>query len=101
MNPLYFKELDGYFDPNRARLTLRCGRLVSIVAGVETGQLVGELRTLEILGLLGLMATALGMRMVECLNWDFVQINSAPSPRRVKVMLISGPLMPAGALQSL
>ncbi len=43
MNPLFFKELNGYFDPNRARLNLGCGRQVSLVAGVETGQLVGTL----------------------------------------------------------
>jgi hypothetical protein len=37
MNPLFFKELNGYFDPNRARLNLSCGRQVSLVAGVEPG----------------------------------------------------------------
>jgi sugar phosphate isomerase/epimerase len=50
MNPLFFKELNGYFDPSRARLNLGCGRQVSIVAGVETGQLVGSLKTLEAVG---------------------------------------------------
>jgi sugar phosphate isomerase/epimerase len=47
MNPLFFKEFNCYFDPNRARLNLGCGRQVSLVAGVETGQLVGTLKTLE------------------------------------------------------
>ncbi len=47
MNPLYFKELNAYFDPNRARLNLSSGRQVSIVSGVETGQLVGAFGTLE------------------------------------------------------
>jgi sugar phosphate isomerase/epimerase len=50
MNPLFFKELNAYFDPNRARLNLTCGRPVSIVAGVETGQLVGNFGTLEAVG---------------------------------------------------
>jgi sugar phosphate isomerase/epimerase len=50
MNPLFFKELNGYFHPSRARLNLGCGRQVSIVAGVETGQLVGSLQTLEGVG---------------------------------------------------
>src|SRR5215472_18087 len=50
MNPLFFKEVNGYFDPARARLSLSCGRPVSIVAGVETGQLVGSLKTLEGVG---------------------------------------------------
>jgi sugar phosphate isomerase/epimerase len=50
MNPLFFKELNGYFDPNRARLNLRCARPVRIVAGVETGQLVGSLGSLEAVG---------------------------------------------------
>jgi len=50
MNPLFFKELNAYFDPNRARLGLGSGRQVSIVAGVETGQLVGSLGTLEKVG---------------------------------------------------
>ena len=45
MNPLFFKELNLYFDPSRARLNLGCGKQVSIVAGVETGQLVGSLKT--------------------------------------------------------
>ncbi|MFM7846740.1 MAG: hypothetical protein ACKOBW_11490 [Planctomycetota bacterium] len=47
MNSLYFKEFNAYFDPNRARLNLGCGRAVSVVAGVETGQLVGSFHTLE------------------------------------------------------
>lgn len=47
MDPLFFKELNAFFDPNRARLELGCGRQVSLIAGVETGQLVGELKTLE------------------------------------------------------
>ena len=50
MNPLYFKEFNAYFDPNRARLNLRSGGEVSIVAGVETGQLVGSLKTIEGVG---------------------------------------------------
>jgi sugar phosphate isomerase/epimerase len=50
MNPLFFKEFNTYFDPTRARLNLGCGRQVSIVAGVETGQLVGGLKTLEAVG---------------------------------------------------
>ena len=50
MNPLFFKEINGYFDPNRARLNVTCARQVSVVAGVETGQLVGELKTLEGVG---------------------------------------------------
>ena len=50
MNPLFFKELNAYFDPNRARLNLHCGRQVSLVAGVETGQLAGAFGTLEAVG---------------------------------------------------
>src|SRR4051812_31879590 len=50
MNPLFFKETNSFFDPNRARLNLRCGRQISIVAGVETGQLVGNFGTLEAVG---------------------------------------------------
>ena len=50
MNPLFFKEVNGFFDPNRARLNLSCAKQVSIVAGVETGQLVGGLKTLEAVG---------------------------------------------------
>jgi sugar phosphate isomerase/epimerase len=50
MNPLFFKELNQYFDPGRARLNLGCGRQVRIAAGVETGQLVGALHTLEAVG---------------------------------------------------
>lgn len=47
MDPLFFKELNAFFDPTRARLQLGCGRQVGLVAGVETGQLVGALETLE------------------------------------------------------
>lgn len=48
MDPLYFKELNTYFDPNRARLDLSINLpSVSLIAGVETGQLVGSLQTLE------------------------------------------------------
>src|SRR5437016_4765883 len=50
MNPLFFKELNTYFDPSRARLNLGGGGQVSIVARVETGQLVGVLKTLEAVG---------------------------------------------------
>jgi sugar phosphate isomerase/epimerase len=50
MNPLFFKELNAYFDPNRARLSVSCGKQVSIIAGVETGQLVGAFKTLEGVG---------------------------------------------------
>lgn len=50
MNPLFFKELNAYFDPNRARLNLSCGRQIRIVSGVETGQLVGGFGTLEAVG---------------------------------------------------
>lgn len=50
MGPLYFKELATYFEPQRARLNLASGRTVSIVAGVETGQLVGPFQTLERVG---------------------------------------------------
>jgi sugar phosphate isomerase/epimerase len=48
MDPLYFKELNTYFDHNRARLDLSINQpSVSLIAGVETGQLVGSLQTLE------------------------------------------------------
>lgn len=47
MNPLYFKEFNAYFDPNRARLNLGCGGKVRIVSGVETGQLAGSMGSLE------------------------------------------------------
>ncbi len=47
MDPLYFKEFNAHFDPNRARLNLRCGGKVRIVSGVETGQLAGSMGTLE------------------------------------------------------
>lgn len=48
MDPLYIKEFNAYFEPSRARLKLT-GNLpsVSLIAGVETGQLVGSLQTLE------------------------------------------------------
>ena len=66
MNPLFFKELDSYFDPNRARLNLGCGKRVSVVAGVETGQLVGELKTLEAVGK---YATQSGARSIMISNY--------------------------------
>lgn len=66
MNPLFFKEINGYFDPNRARLNLGCGRQVSIVAGVETGQLVGGLKTLEGVGQ---YATGCGARSMMISNY--------------------------------
>jgi sugar phosphate isomerase/epimerase len=66
MNPLFFKELNAYFDPNRARLNLSCGRQVSIVAGVETGQLVGGLGTLEAVGK---YATESGSRSMMISNY--------------------------------
>ena len=66
MNPLFFKELNGYFDPNRSRLSLSCGRQVSIVAGVETGQLVGSLKTVEAIGE---YATGCGARSMMISNY--------------------------------
>jgi len=66
MNPLFFKELNGYFDPSRARLNLGCGRQISIVAGVETGQLVGGLKTLEAVGQ---YATQCGARSMMISNY--------------------------------
>lgn len=66
MNSLYFKELKASFDPNRARLNLGCGRLVSIVAGVETGQLVGSFKTLEGVGQ---YATESGARSMMISNY--------------------------------
>src|SRR5260370_18202861 len=66
MNPLFFKEINTYFDPNRARLSLGCARQVSIVAGVETGQLVGNLKTLEAVGK---YATAAGARSMMISNY--------------------------------
>lgn len=66
MNPLFFKELNGYFDPGRARLNIGCGRQVSIVAGVETGQLVGSLKNLEGVGK---YATACGARSMMISNY--------------------------------
>src|SRR5262245_44367387 len=66
MDPLFFKELNGYFDPARARLNLGCGKQVSIVAGVETGQLVGGLKTLEGVGK---YATECGARSMMISNY--------------------------------
>jgi sugar phosphate isomerase/epimerase len=66
MNPLFFKELNLYFDPSRARLNLGCGKQVSIVAGVETGQLVGSLKTLEAVGQ---YATECGARSLMISNY--------------------------------
>src|SRR3954463_13935511 len=66
MNPLYFKEVNGYFDPNRARLTLSSGKQVSIIAGVETGQLVGSFGTLEAVGK---YATESGSRSMMISNY--------------------------------
>jgi sugar phosphate isomerase/epimerase len=66
MNPLFFKEINAYFDPNRARLNLGCARQVGIVAGVETGQLVGSLKTLEAIGK---YATQSGARSMMISNY--------------------------------
>ncbi|MCY2962433.1 MAG: TIM barrel protein [Planctomycetota bacterium] len=66
MNPLYFKELNACFDPNRARLNLGCGRQVSLVSGVETGQLVGSLKTLEAVAS---YATGCGARSLMISNY--------------------------------
>jgi sugar phosphate isomerase/epimerase len=66
MNPLFFKEVNGYFDPNRARLNVSCGRQVSLIAGVETGQLVGGLKTLEGVGQ---YARACGARSMMISNY--------------------------------
>ncbi len=66
MNPLFFKELNLYFDPSRARLNLGCGKQVSIVAGVETGQLVGSLKSLEAVGQ---YATECGARSLMISNY--------------------------------
>ncbi|HLH55490.1 MAG TPA: hypothetical protein VKY92_17955 [Verrucomicrobiae bacterium] len=66
MNPLFFKELNGYFDPNRSRLGLSSGKQVSIVAGVETGQLVGGLKTIEAVGK---YATGCGARSMMISNY--------------------------------
>ncbi|RPI77894.1 MAG: hypothetical protein EHM42_13450, partial [Planctomycetaceae bacterium] len=66
MNPLYFKELNAFFDPNRARLNLACGRQVSLIAGVETGQLVGSLKTLEAVAS---YATGCGARSLMISNY--------------------------------
>lgn len=66
MNPLFFKEVNGYFDPNLARLNVSCARQVGIVAGVETGQLVGGLKTLEAVGK---YATDCGARSLMISNY--------------------------------
>ncbi|MGO8678242.1 MAG: hypothetical protein ACLQVX_20560 [Limisphaerales bacterium] len=66
MNPLFFKEINGYFDPNRARLNLGCARQVSIIAGVETGQLAGSFGTLEAVGK---YATESGARSMMITNY--------------------------------
>lgn len=66
MSSLYFKELNEYFDPNRARLNIGCGKAVSLVAGVETGQLVGSFGTLE--NVVG-YATGCGARSVMISNY--------------------------------
>jgi sugar phosphate isomerase/epimerase len=66
MNPLFFKEVNGYFDPSRARLNLGCARQVSIVAGVETGQLVGSLKTIEAIAK---YATGCGARSMMISNY--------------------------------
>jgi sugar phosphate isomerase/epimerase len=67
MDPLYFKELGAYFDPNRARLNLSCDqRSINLVAGVETGQLVGSLQTLEAVAQ---YATASGARSMMISNY--------------------------------
>ena len=66
MNPLFFKEFNAYFDSNRARLNLSCGKQVGLVAGVETGQLVGELKTLEAVGR---YATSCGARSLMISNY--------------------------------
>jgi sugar phosphate isomerase/epimerase len=66
MNPLFFKEINGYFDPNRARLNLGCARQVSIIAGVETGQLAGSFGTLEAVGK---YATEFGARSMMITNY--------------------------------
>src|SRR5260221_12076494 len=66
MNPVFFKELNAYFDRSRARLNLGCGKQVSLVAGVETGQLVGSLKTLEAVGQ---YATECGARSMMISNY--------------------------------
>ncbi|HOW63820.1 MAG TPA: hypothetical protein P5186_10970 [Candidatus Paceibacterota bacterium] len=66
MNPLFFKEFNSYFDPARARLNLTCGKEIGIVAGVETGQLAGALKTLEAVGK---YATDCGARSLMITNY--------------------------------
>lgn len=66
MNPLFFKEFNAYFDPTRARLNIGCGRQVSLAAGVETGQLVGALKTLEAVAQ---YATGCGARSLMISNY--------------------------------
>jgi sugar phosphate isomerase/epimerase len=67
MDPLYFKELNAYFDPNRARLNLEGSQSsVSLTAGVETGQLVGSLQTLEAVAK---YATGCGARSLMISNY--------------------------------
>jgi sugar phosphate isomerase/epimerase len=66
MNSLFFKELNAWFDPSRARLNIGCGRQVSLVAGVETGQLVGTFQTLE---RVAEYATACGARSTMVSNF--------------------------------
>ena len=66
MNSLFFKEFNAYFEPARARLNLGCGRQVSIVAGVESGQLVGSLQTLENVAS---YATGCGARSIMISNY--------------------------------
>ncbi|MFN8708810.1 MAG: hypothetical protein ACK50J_19185, partial [Planctomyces sp.] len=67
MDPLYLKELNAYFDPNRARLNLGGSQSsVSLIAGVETGQLVGSLQTLEAIAK---YATGCGARSLMISNY--------------------------------
>ena len=66
MNPLFFKEINGYFDAGRARLNLGGGKQISLVAGVETGQLVGSLKSLEGVGK---YATECGARSMMISNY--------------------------------
>lgn len=67
MDPLYIKELGSYFEPNRARLGLDSGQqTVSLIAGVETGQLVGSLQTLEAVAQ---YATGCGARSLMISNY--------------------------------
>ena len=50
MNSLFFKETGDHFEPSRTRLALACDRRVNVIGGFETGQLVGNLGTLEAVG---------------------------------------------------